>query len=288
MSVTPATTGKPVVFGEYDHLVGIIEESSADQQSDTGVILVTPGMLSNSGPFRLHVEIARQLSESGIPSVRFDLSGIGESLGVGSTGGSGHRSTDEIRQAIEHLGNQTSARQFILLGLCSGADDSFRAAQEIPNVAGFVAIDGLGYPAGSFAWHRALGHHLPRMIRPKKWVSRFRRTWSDHNEPTSMPIGQDIREYPPHDQAARQLEELACRGVQMHFVYTGGVSDYYNHAGQFFSMFPSLAKHDHVTTEFFRDLDHVAYLREDRDMLVDHLVNRMGAMVNAAADEMVG
>ena len=278
----------PVVFGDYDHLVGIIERSCTGQASNVGVILVTPGMLSHSGPFRLHVEIARQLSDAGIPSLRFDLSGIGESFGVGSSGDSGHRSSDEIRQAMEHLGNETGAEQFILLGLCSGADDSFRAAAKIPEVAGFVSIDGLGYPAGAFAWHRAWGHHLPRMIRPAKWVNLIRRTWANSDEQTSMPLGQDIREYPPQEAAAAQLERLAQRGVEMHFVYTGGVSEYYNHADQFFEMFPSLASFENVTAKYFGDMDHVAYLREDRDMLVDHLVNRLRGMVDAASGVTVG
>ena len=67
-----------VEFGDGVQLSGVVTEPSGPARS-TGVLLLGAGLLHRVGPARLHVELARALAAAGLPVLRFDYSGIGES-----------------------------------------------------------------------------------------------------------------------------------------------------------------------------------------------------------------
>ncbi len=261
---------RAVVFGQYDHLVGV-ERPPADSTapSDFAVMLLTPGMLHSAGPFRLHVDLARGLSASGLRSLRFDLSGIGESLAVGSLRDSLDRAAEEISAAIDFLERQYGVRRVALFGLCSGADDAVHAALQDRRVVGIFAVDGCGYRTRRFYLYRAMNHYLPKILSANKWLQLLRSALGLRRAvPESLQLGHDIREFPSRDETARQLQQLAARQVQLHFHYTGGVGDYYNYAAQFDEMLPEIKSSPLVTHSFRPESDHVALLCEHRAELV--------------------
>ncbi|XZE54118.1 lipase [Planctomycetaceae bacterium SH139] len=279
----------PHVFGTYENLVGVYTPAEVTTVNDIGVIMLTPGMLHHVGPFGLHVELARGLAAQRIPSLRFCLSGIGESLAVGAAGESTQRAVDEVRQAMDFLQSTYGLRRFILFGLCSGADDSVNVALADERVIGTVLLDGCGYRTVGF-YFRKYGTQLPRKIarRALRWGSRMR-GWSSrvfwqasasHEDdfaaaPTSstLPAGDDVREFPNRRQAERELQQLVDRGVEMLFLYTGGVGQYFNHRQQFSAMFPKLKTHGKIEVHYFEQLDHVVRLAEDRRFVVNQLVH---------------
>lgn len=265
-----------IMFGDYDHLMGIWTEPAKPGVRQHACILVTAGMLHSVGPFRLHRDLAVRLAENSIGTMRFDLSGIGDSFGVGVAGESTERAVNEIQQAMNWIENHYGINQFVLIGLCSGADDALRAAIGDERVCGLVSMDGLGYRTPRYYLHRLTKHYAKRMIRPEKWLSVTRRlvgSLMEGKTPNSLQAGTDIREYPAREEATKMLERLADRGTQMHFVYTGGVAEYYNHANQFDDMFPGLRGRREITTRYFETMDHVAYLCEDRDALASHITD---------------
>ncbi len=274
---SPASSKNAIVFGNYEHLLGVWQPSITTSQSDTAAILVTPGMLHHVGPFRFYVDVANDLARRGIPSLRFDISGIGESFGVGVGGRSIDRAADEISQAIDWIFANTKMQKIVLFGLCSGADDSLHAAVRDHRVTAVVPMDGCGYRTPAYYWHRFRGHHLHRILRPKKWWDVARRLLGQSNTaPRSLQQGDDIREFPPRETAVTELSELADRKTRLHFVYTGGVGMYYSYAQQFYDMFPELKERDEISTCFHPAMDHVAYLCEDRAALVDHIGSQIG------------
>lgn len=60
------------------------------------------------------------------------------------------------------------------------------------------------------------------------------------NSPSSLQLGVDVWEFPVRDEAAQQLQQLSHRGFHLHSIYSSGVREYFNHAGQFVAMFPEL------------------------------------------------
>lgn len=261
-----------IVIGQHEHLVGVW--SGVEKAAPAAVVMITAGMLSNVGPYRLHVDLARHLADEGLPSLRFDLSGIGDSMAIGAAGGSLERATSEISQAIDWIATEHHIERIILFGLCSGADDAIAAAMVEPRVVGVIAMDGCGYRTWRYYWHRLVQHQLPRLVMPAKWGSLVERWFLKGNDiPSSLTPGDDIREFPPREVAERQLKSLTRAGVRLHFIYTGGVHQYYNHASQFATMFPALGTDAAVTTRYLPRLDHVAYRCKDRQMLVAHVAD---------------
>lgn len=264
------------VFGEFEQLVGVYRpgKNELTAQNDVAVIMLTAGMLHSTGPFRMYVNFSNQLAEQGFASFRFDLSGIGESLPVGSAGSSLQRAASEAGQAMDFLETEFGIKRFILMGLCSGADDAFHTANVDSRVDGVILLDGCGYPTGRFKLLRIWKHYLPRLLNPKFLLSKLGRLGKSNStvSPASLAFEDDIREFPSRDVAAKQLQGLTDRGAKLNFVYTGGVNWYYNYEQQFEDMFADVDFKGNVSIEYYPHMDHVAFLVEDRKELVDALV----------------
>lgn len=272
-----------VVFGEHSHLVGVFTHPEQSTQTDFeglsegfAVVMVTAGMLPSSGPFRLHKSLAQSLSAEGIPSLRFDLSGIGESLAVGASGSSLERAAKEISAAIDCLHEELGIERVALFGLCSGADDALYAALQDDRITGVFSIDGCGYRTREYYWHRVIKNYLPKLTSVRVWRDNIYRLLGDRQVvPDSLQLANDIREFPDRETAAAQLVQLVQRGVVLHFHYTGGVGKYYSYARQFRDMFADcelsrsgLIKK--IGTSFAPEADHIGFLIEHREELVDY------------------
>jgi pimeloyl-ACP methyl ester carboxylesterase len=275
------------VFGNCSNLVGIRcsgEELGCQGCDSLGwnakgsghrpvVVMLTPGMLNSAGPMRLHVHLARELASQGISSFRFDLSGIGESLAVGSNKTSLERATDELRQALDFLANEFGHDVFMVFGLCSGADDAISSAVVDHRIRAMALMDACGYRTTPFYTAWLARKYLPKLIRPSKWADWImQRFVAGISEPKGLPMGIDIREFPNREQAEYELRSMTERGVQMKFVYTGGVVDYYSYRDQFFDMFPSLRGRREISVSYHPEKDHVLMLTEDRRTIVDEVV----------------
>jgi pimeloyl-ACP methyl ester carboxylesterase len=270
---------KAIIFGKFDHLLGVENISQSSPLSNTMVIMMSAGMLHNVGPYRMYVELARGLSQQGISSLRFDLSGIGDSLGVGSAGKSIDRAAAEAIEAMDYLQQKHGVKNFIFFGLCSGADDSMQTALQDQRVKGFILMDGLAYGTLKFKVFK-VALMLKKMLRPEKWFNKFKKVTALKQAPASLATGGDIREFPTTvTQATEELQQLVDRGTQLHFVYTGG-TDYYNYSQQFYDMLPDVNWKGTESTQFFPHMDHVATLCEDRRELINHVVEKVLDMVS--------
>lgn len=270
----------PHCFGEFEHLFGIHCQpisspvrSANNPKRKIAVLMLTAGMLTSVGPYRLHVALADELSRKGIGSFRFDLSGIGESLAVGSHGTSLARASYEVQQAMDMLDVEYGYTHFMLFGLCSGADDAIASAADDSRIVAASLMDACGY--------RTRGHFLsllrlkyfPKWLSIQKWFDAIGKR-SRRGTPTvsTMPQGYDIREFPNRDQSEQAILALIDRRVRLQFIYTGGVIDYYSYANQFFDMFPKLRDRTEVSVRFQPQWDHVAMLQEDRVELLHTIV----------------
>ena len=266
------------VFGRYDHLMGV--KNIVESAAPFAVIMMTPGMLHHVGPYRMHVEMAHCLEQQQISSFRFDLSGIGESLGVGISGRSIDRAAFEAQEAMDYLSDKHGIKQFILFGLCSGADDSVQTALQDERVTGIIAMDGLAYSTPTFLQKEALFMARKALI-PEKVINKIRTKLGNSGKPNSLTPGSDVREFPESaEQGAQELQTLVDNNVQLHFIYTGG-TDYYNYAEQFYDMLPGMKWKGTESTHYFSQMDHLAMLCEDRQLLVEHVTEKAVDMLAA-------
>lgn len=132
-----------VALGTARSLVGILCEppSTGCAAERPAVIILNAGVLHRVGPNRLYVHIARHLALLGLPSLRFDFSGIGDSARRIDELPYEQSVVDETDSVIGNLCATLRISRFILLGLCSGADIAFHVARRDARVVGVVLLN---------------------------------------------------------------------------------------------------------------------------------------------------
>lgn len=136
MSVPAIGTERPVSFAcEGATLVGILHDTP--EPAVRGVLVVVGGPQYRVGSHRQFVLLARALASAGIPVLRFDYRGMGDS--DGEFRGFEHLD-DDIGAAMVAFRRECPAlREVVLWGLCDGASAAaFFAGRHPGTVAGLV------------------------------------------------------------------------------------------------------------------------------------------------------
>jgi len=246
-------------FGPDRLLAGIATEPAARTRSNS-VVLVSAGVTPKFGPFRLYTELSRRLAELGFLTLRFDLGGIGDSGPAFEGRPLVERTRLQIGAALDFLRDHYGASEAVLSGLCSGGDDSFRHAEQDSRVTGVVMIDPFAYRTLGFRW-RHFKHRAERKL--LKTLGLFEPA-PRRNAPALVNY-----EHLPQQQTRRILGRLVQRGVSLHFIYTAGMHEYFNHRGQLRSMFSGVDFGDRVKLDYLPHLDHTQLVEADRRALID-------------------
>jgi pimeloyl-ACP methyl ester carboxylesterase len=249
-------------FGEQRRLAGILTEPPAPD-CRAAFVLITAGLLPKSGPFRLYVELARRLAQRGIATLRFDLSGIGDSGPEQSNQPLRERTQLEIRAAVELVRRRyPDLRGLAVGGLCSGAEDGFRYAERDPGVTGALLLDPFSYPTAGWRWRFLAYRAARRALRASGLY--------EPNLPAGTVTGRVVHyKYMEHSESSRILKALIARRARVHFIYSGGQQASFNHEGQLQKMFAGIPFDGRVTVDYFPHMDHTQLLAEDRRRMVD-------------------
>jgi exosortase A-associated hydrolase 1 len=102
---------------EGERLVGVVAETEAP--GEVGVVILVGGPQYRVGSHRQFLLLARRLASEGIPVLRFDYRGMGDSTGVAR----GFEAvSDDIAAAVEAFRKACPAvRRIVLWGLCDAA-----------------------------------------------------------------------------------------------------------------------------------------------------------------------
>lgn len=271
---------------EYAHLInenrnlsGVFCKAKV-RRFDPVVIMINSGLLHHVGPYRLHTVLARQLANIGMNNLRFDLTDLGDSQPGGTRLSKIEQANTDIQEAMAFLEKHYEARSFIVFGLCSGADDAFEISKIDKRVAGTVLIDGHGFRTPKFHVRHVVLHFGRRIISRQKWItlanrlkSRFSRIKGDSFSDTrSEALQEGLGLELSRDEVAADIETMTKRGCKLRFIYTGGVSDYYNYHGQFEDCFPETRKNPDVSAIWYSDSDHLFMKRTHREAMISDLV----------------
>lgn len=133
---------KAVQFGKYKTLIGVLTEPDSMPENDPpAVVLSNAGLIHRIGPNRVYVKLARNLARQGFYVLRFDLSGVGDSLPRPDHMPAEQFTIDDMVQAMDYLSAKCGSQRFVLMGHCAGAYHSFRTAAQDPRVSGVVMIN---------------------------------------------------------------------------------------------------------------------------------------------------
>jgi len=250
-------------FGRANHLIGICGLPSADARA-TGVIVLNAGLVHRVGPFRLHVEMTRRLNACGFPTLRFDLSTLGDSGASSEPLSREQQVRSDVADAMALLREQAGCSHFVLIGLCSGAQNAHLVAHGNEAVAGVVFLDGYAYRTTGYK----LRHNLPRLLNPARVARHLARRW--HAPQAAAESGFRV-EFPPQTRVRDELAGMLQRGLKLCFIYSGGAS-YFNHRRQFGECYGrALATHPGVSVSYVKEVDHTYILTEDRRRLLDRI-----------------
>jgi len=250
----------PLLFGSTSSLLGILSRPERDQQPDFALLMFNSGTLSRVGPHRINVKLARALAVHGVTSLRFDLSGHGDSRSNDDGDGGPTRAGNDIVAAMDHLQRTFGIERYAVLGVCSGAVAAFSAALADRRIVGLMMFDGHWYrsrwtlPVRHWKRLRALS---VREITAKLWRLAARRVGA--TEPVVTPKVLDAQRLPanpPREAFVRLLQSLVDRRVVTHFVYSGTVIDFYSYAKQFRDTFGRERFFSSVRCDFRPDIDH--------------------------------
>jgi len=156
-------------FGENNLLYGIVSlpDDASSGKKNPALIILNSGLLPRFGPNRLYVEMARAVAAVGNFVLRFDFSGVGESPAYQTELSYEARAKQEIQQALSYLEMKYGVQNFLLTGICSGADASFLAALQDKRIVGIVPIDFYSVSSKSYLIHS----YKRRIFSPKSWLN---------------------------------------------------------------------------------------------------------------------
>jgi hypothetical protein len=256
--------GEPIVrdevirLGPEGQLVGIVShppgENPAGRPDTMGksapgpsFIILNAGVLHRVGPHRLHVVLARRIAAAGMAGLRLDLGGIGDSMASSDAATFRDSAVADTRAAMTGLTEVLGSARFVLLGVCSGADNAIATALVDDRVAGVVLVDPPAYPSRR-SQLRDLRTRLAQRGSARealRWglrvaERRLRLALAMLGRTAAEDPPSEGRELPPVALFGTRLTTLVDRGVRVLAVFSGIHGPRYNHPDQIFEVFPAL------------------------------------------------
>ena len=255
-------------FGPNNALFGILTTPDADKAVPSApiAVILNAGIIHRVGPFRLHVDLARQLAEKGYSTLRMDLSGLGDSqTRPGKLDVDEDRAVLDASDALDYLSEETGTDRFVILGLCSGAFNAHQIAVKDSRIVGSVFMDGIVFRTFSYYLHR----YFLRFFRLRFWRNAIKRRWSGASN-ASISDGDTLAESEfffsdelDKDVVVKDLNGMMDRGMRLLFLYTDGYDDICSRS-QFREMYGLQPDNGQLQVEYYPKSEHTFRLIENR------------------------
>jgi pimeloyl-ACP methyl ester carboxylesterase len=262
-------------FGPGSGLVGTLTTPDAPAaRSSEAVLLFNAGVVPRVGPHRLNVRMARALAAEGFTAFRFDLSGRGDSAPAPGMESYEKQSIIDVRAAMDAVAQRTGIRRFMIMGVCSGAENGYHTALVDERIVALSLLDPYHFPTWKTHLNRyrhrarARGGLIPATLH---WFAvRLGRAVGKRQEQSwAEPDFGSIRPHP--SDYARKLGLLLDRGVKIQIMYSGNFVESYNYAGQFRDVFGRYGVADRVEAEYRADMNHMATALHEQRELIAHV-----------------
>jgi pimeloyl-ACP methyl ester carboxylesterase len=257
-----------LLLGPHKSLVGILTAAASSSPAADArpmVVLLNAGIIHRVGPNRMHVELARSLAAAGHTVLRFDLSGIGDSEPRTDGLAPLDASLADIREVLDWLEAVRGAKRFILVGLCSGADQALLYAGDDPRVVGLALLDP-SLPRTRGFYYRHWGRRLLSLRtwlsvasgRHPLWQRVLRRLGVGKAEEQGPVAAPDLDSLEVRKILEQAYLAVLRNGVRLLAVFAGTAGREYriNYKEQMLDAFPDVSFGDALQLEYFREADH--------------------------------
>jgi exosortase A-associated hydrolase 1 len=148
-----------------ESLLGIL--GGAEIAASRGVLIVVGGPNYRAGSGRQFMLLARRLAESGVPTLRFDYRGMGDSGGDARTF---ERVDDDIRCAIDRFfAAVPGLKDVVIWGLCDAASAALMYAHADPRVSGLVLLNPWVRTTQGLARVHLRHYYVQRLFQASLW-----------------------------------------------------------------------------------------------------------------------
>jgi len=268
---------KIIQFGDNQSLIGILSSPDSIQKDKPIFIFVNSGLLHRVGPFRIYVATARELANQNFTSLRMDLSGKGDSLAKQNSLTLKENTNQDIIDAMDYLQESTGVSQFVVCGICTGADNAYEIAFNDDRIKGVIPIDGYAYPTTTFhikklmlrltnfnSWTNLAGKFLPFLAKKDEKTSRLNKSEVTMNYKMI---------FPEKSAFENNLSQALNKGSKFLVIFTGGWYMFYNYKQQFKNAIGDLFSEDKIKVEHNQKSDHTFILQKDKEWLISTIVN---------------
>ena len=267
---------RAILLGPRRSLVGVVNDprEAAVTSDDPLVVFLNSGIIHRIGGNRLTVEVCREIAKGGVSSLRFDLSAIGDSRPREDALDPLESAMADVREVLDHMERNFSARRFVLAGLCSGADHSIAYATRDSRVVGLILIDPSVPRTGKYYVFDYVGRMrklLAFISLPRNWPRL--RSALGRLRAAALPV-EDVQGEPrlverPY---VRSLLENAYSafvrdGRRALVILSAGIPEQHNYAGQFVDAFPQLRGRRGLDVKYVPDTDHTFTSERHREAL---------------------
>jgi alpha-beta hydrolase superfamily lysophospholipase len=119
---------------DFGRQFGVLARPAEAPAPGLGVVLLNAGAVRHTGPNRMWVEVARRWAAQGVPVLRLDIEGLGDSDGTRDYRDSARLYDPAVATravlAVEELAAAGVAGRWLLAGVCAGASWAFHAAAD--------------------------------------------------------------------------------------------------------------------------------------------------------------
>lgn len=275
--ITDAFKETSIFFGPNDRLFGILTEPMDLYLEYPSVIILNTGPNHHVGNGRLAVLLSRHLASLGITTLRFDISGIGDSDAVPGRNNPLYSldTLEDVNYAIDVLQSMANQKGSIILGLCSGAFLGFHSAVNLQHICGAIMVnlqrfiwkEGTSLQVGGKSSKRSTKFYMKASIRKSTWI-RFLKGDVDFINTVitlgsrqlriiqSNLIGSKGNVSDSTGQVRKWVRKLSEQGIEIRFWYSTddpGLSElreFFGANGRLLAAMP------HVKVELIEDADH--------------------------------
>ncbi|MGH8640149.1 MAG: hydrolase 1, exosortase A system-associated [Burkholderiales bacterium] len=203
-----------------DSLIGILSEASPSV--GRGVLIVVGGPQYRAGSHRQFTLLARYLAARGVPTLRFDYRGMGDSGGEVRTF---ERVGADIRSAIDRFfAGVPGLKDVVIWGLCDAASAALLYAYQDSRVSGVVLLNPWVRTEQGSARAHLRHYYLRRLFQASLWQKiargefKFREATASLGKSVAGAVGRDVPpgavEQPSSDEALPARMESALRRFQ--------------------------------------------------------------------------
>jgi|HubBroStandDraft_5_1064220.scaffolds.fasta_scaffold38930_3 pimeloyl-ACP methyl ester carboxylesterase len=278
-----AFTEQALLLGQRGSLVSVIARPRVPPNTEVpAIVILNTGIVHRVGHNRMYVTLSRMLASSGRTVARFDQSGLGDSgprsdllppLAAGLA---------DIKEVLDALEKSHQVSRFVLIGLCSGADQAVLYGHRDSRVVGMVIMDPTIPPTPRYY----LYYILRRMRHLDNWISFLTgrsgllRMASAHLlnslrvQEKSRPLTLQNLQFSPY--LTQCYAATAARGLKILAAFTA-LSPRHAYVRQILDAFPEVSVHGSLQLQYFPESDHVFSAPSDRARLYRVIDSWLGA-----------